>query len=148
MTEEQDTQAAHGTDEDPGAADAPQGAPLSLNDLADVGRFQFEKDTVDLPEIGGYIVCRTLSVAERDALPDLTKIDPDSGKEVPDVSVDKLAEIFAATVCEPKATLEQAKQFLPGWPATALDKVIEKFGELVGVDEEAREAAGAFPDGR
>lgn len=116
--------------------------PLSKEALADASRFQFVTDKVDLPEIGGFLVLKTLSVKERDGLPDL--VDKDGN---PDVSIPKLAAIFATAVSDPDVTQEEAEAFLPGWPATALDKVIEKFGELVGVGEdEAAKAAGAFPD--
>lgn len=115
-------------------------APLTKEALADRSRFQFKHEELELPEIGGYIVLKTLSVAERDSLPDLVDKDGE-----PDVSTPKLAAIFAAAVAEPKLTAAEAEEFLGAWPAAALDKVIEKFGELAGGEKEQSAAAGAFP---
>jgi hypothetical protein len=118
-------------------------APLTAEALADRSRFQFRHEDLDLSEyISGIVLkLKSLSVAERDALPDL--IDKDGN---PDVSVPKLAAVFAAVVEVPKVTPEQAESFLKDWPAAALDKVIEKFGEMTGTREESKAAAGTFPD--
>lgn len=117
-------------------------APLTKEALADRSRFQFRKEELELPELDGFVVLKALSVEERDELPDLTDKDGN-----PDVSIPKLAAIFAAAVAEPDVTAKEAEVWLGGWPASALDRVIEKFGEIAGNEEERSAAAGEFPGG-
>jgi len=116
-------------------------APLTKEALADRSRFQFRSEELEIPELDGYVVVKQLSVEERDNLPELTGPD---GK-TPDVSIDKLAAIFVAAVSEPKLTKDEAVAFLGAWPASALDRVIEKFGEIAGNEEERSAAAREFP---
>jgi hypothetical protein len=115
---------------------------LTKDQLADRSRYKFKDEEVDIPELGGSVLVKTLSVAERDALPDL--IDAD-GK--PDSSVSKLAQLFCAVVCDPKLTQDEAEAFLGELPATALDRVVEAFGELVGTKEAADKTVREFPQG-
>jgi hypothetical protein len=115
-------------------------APLTKEALADRSRFQFRSEELELPELDGFVVLKALSVEERDNLPDLTD---DAGN--PDVSIGKLAAIFAAAVDQPKLTAEEAEEFLGSWPASALDRVIEKFGEIAGNETERSAAAREFP---
>lgn len=125
-------------------------ASLTKEALADRSRFQFKKENLDLGEwiTGVVLELKTLSVRERDDLPDLVG---DDGQA--DVTIPKLAAVFAAVVDNAtvdgqplgRLTKEEAEGFLGQWPAEALDKVIEKFGELTGDKEEQRKAASAFP---
>lgn len=115
-------------------------APLTKEALADRSRFQFRSEELELPELDGYVVLKSLSVEERDNLPELTDKDGN-----PDVSIGKLAAIFAAAVDQPKLTPAEAEEFLGSWPATALDRVIEKFGEIAGNETERSAAAREFP---
>jgi hypothetical protein len=115
--------------------------PLATKeDLADTGKFQWKRERLELPEIGSAIMLKTLSVEERDALPELSDADGN-----PDGSIPKLAAVFAAVVETPKLTKQEAEATLRKWPAEALDKVLVEFGKLAGGEEEAREAAGTFP---
>jgi hypothetical protein len=116
---------------------------LTKEQLADKSRYQFKDQEVDIPELGGSVLVKTLSVAERDALPDLTDKD---GK--PNATVGKLAQLFVGVVCDPKLSLDEAKAFLGDLPATALDRVVEAFGELVGTKEDADKTVREFPQGK
>jgi hypothetical protein len=134
-------------------------ARLSKEALANRSRFQFQTQEVPLPELGdpdGTIAVRSLSVAQRDALPHLNVpvLDGD-GKPVldgegnpvtkPDMSVEKLAEVFAVAVVDPSLSAAEANEFLGGWPIEALDRVFEKFSELIGTSkEEQSEASTEF----
>lgn len=108
-------------------------ARLSKEQLRDKGRYQFRTGEVELPELGGSVEVRTLSVKERDALPDMTD---ENGK--PNASVGDLATVFATVVSDPKLTPDEAKQFLGDLPATALDKVNIRFAELLGTEEDKK----------
>lgn len=106
---------------------------LTKEQLKDRSRYQFKTEDVPLPELGEEdgepftVAVKTLSVAERDALPDLTD---DEGE--PDSSVPKLARLFAAVVSEPKLSVSEAEEFLGELPSTAFDRIVEAFSELVG----------------
>lgn len=107
-------------------------ARLSKDELLDTSRYKFSTEEVDLPELGGSVQLKQLSVEERDKLPSL--IDEDGR---PNASVEGLAEVWAVVVADPKLTVEEAKAFLGKLPGTALDRVIEKFGEMMETSEEA-----------
>lgn len=115
---------------------------LTKDQLADRSRYQFRDKEVDIPELGGSVLVKTLSVAERDKLPDLTD---ENGKSI--ATVEKLAELFVAVVNDPELTLDEAKAFLGDLPATAFDRVVEAFGELVGTKEDADKTVREFPQG-
>ena len=125
-------------------------ASLTKEALADRTRFQFKKEKLDLSEwiTGVVLELKTLSVKERDDLPELVDAEGNAS-----VTIDKLAAVFAAVVDnavvdgQPLGGLskEEAQGFLGAWPADALDQVIQKFGELTGDREEQRKAASAFP---
>lgn len=113
-------------------------ARLSKEQLGDRGRFKFVQEDVELPELGGSVVVRSPSVGQRDAL---ARELPDDEKEW---TIEHTAKLFAVIVVDPAVTPEEAQEFLSDWPGTALDKITEKFNELVGTKEEKREAAGDF----
>lgn len=115
---------------------------LSKDQLANASKFSFDEEVLELPEIdGGKIMLKTLSVDERDSLPDL--VNPDGSDAS---STAKLAAYFSACVKTPDVTAEEAEKFLGKWPATALDKVLKKFAEMAGATkEEQSAAAGEFP---
>lgn len=119
---------------------------LSAEDLANKTRFKFREEELELPQIGGKIVLKSLSVREREELPDpvdLSEVD-DRG-ERSQRAINSAAQVFAVIVSEPKVTVEQAEQFLGDWPADAFDAVTEAYGRMVGNKEEAAAAAAEFP---
>lgn len=124
-------------------------ARLSKEDLADRSRYKFESREVEIPELGGSVEVRTLSVEERDELPDLVKpvlrdgkpVYDDDGQQVTetDASIEKLAATWAAVVSDPKLTADEAADLLRPMPAPVLDRVIAEFGKLLGEGKEEAE---------
>lgn len=106
-------------------------ARLTKEQLADKTRYKFRKREVDLPELGGSVEVKTLSVGEREDLPDLVDAD---GK--PNAGLSEFAQVCTAVVADPALTAEEWSGFLAELPATALDRVIEAFGKLLGTNEE------------
>jgi hypothetical protein len=123
------------------------GGMLSAEQLADKTRFRFRESVLDLTDtIGGKITLKSLSVREREELPDavdLTEV-TDTGERT-QKAISSAAQVFAVIVSEPKVTVEQAEQFLGDWPAEAFDAVTAAYGQMVGNREEAKAAAGEFP---
>ncbi|RPH37044.1 MAG: hypothetical protein EHM90_00405 [Chloroflexi bacterium] len=122
---------------------------LSASQLADRSRFKFRTKVVDLPEIGGKIEIRSLTIAEREQLPTLADMkDIDDKGERTEHAVASAAETFSVIVSNPEVSAAQAKEFLGSWPAEAFDRVVEEFGELVADGkEEQRIARDEFPAG-
>lgn len=112
---------------------------LSKEALADRTRFRFKEEVLEIPELGGSIKLKSLSVEEREALPGLVDEDDESAN-----AVAKLAQVFSVIVAEPKVTPEEAEKFLGDWPAEALDRIVAKYGELTGNKEEEQAAAAEF----
>jgi len=120
---------------------------LSAEELADRTRFKFREEELEIPEIGGSIVLKTLSVREREQLPDpvdLTEVD-DLGERTRK-AIRSAAETFAVIVVEPNVTVEQAEKFLGDWPAEAFDRISEAYAKLVGNRLEADAAASEFQE--
>jgi hypothetical protein len=120
---------------------------LTKDQLADRTRFKFREQELEIPEIGGSLVLKSLSVRERELLPDpeaLGKID-DEGKRTEQALRDA-GLVFSCIVSEPEVTPEEASEFLADWPAEAFDRVTKAYGELIGTEEEARTAREEFPD--
>lgn len=105
-------------------------ARLTKEQLADKTRYRFRKQEVDLPELDGSVQVKTLSVGEREDLPDLVDAD---GKSI--AGIGELARVCAAVVVDPRLTSGEWEEFLADLPATVLDRVIEAFGELLGTNE-------------
>jgi hypothetical protein len=131
------------------AASAMQKKTLSADDLADRTRYRFREEVLEVPELGGSIVIRSLTVRQREALPsplELMEID-DEGKRT-EAAMDAAGTTFAQIIAEPKLTEEQARSFIGDWPAEAYDRVTEAYRKLVGDDEEevVQAAAAEFPE--
>lgn len=120
-------------------------ARLSKANLGDRGRFVFQQDEIELPEIPGddgepgTVLVRTPTVGTRDAL--AKKLPDDEGKWTIEEHVSLL---FATIVVDPELTKEEAAEFLADWPSSALDKIIGRWQEMIGSDEEMRDSAGEF----
>jgi hypothetical protein len=119
-------------------------ARLSKEQLGDRGRFRFNQEEVELPELQGKdddvptVLVRTPSVGQRDAL---AKQLPDNEDEW---TVEHTALLFATIVVDPDVSEEEAKEFIADWPGTALDKITAKWTEMIGSPEVMRESAGDF----
>ena len=121
---------------------------LSVDDLADRTRFRFREEVLEVPEIGGKLVLKSLSVREREMLPNPEDLEEKDDKgERTKQALHNAAEVFAVIVAEPKVTVEQAEAFLGDWPAEAFDRVTGAYGKLVGTEEEVQAAAAEFPEG-
>src|SRR4051794_4712751 len=86
--------------------------------LAERTRFKFREETLEIPEIGLSVILKSLSVRERESLPDpsdLSEVD-DKGERT-QRAIQSSAEVFAVIVAQPKVPVEQAVEFLPDWPA-------------------------------
>jgi hypothetical protein len=125
----------------------PRPGRLSLEDLADRTKFRFREETLEIPEIGGTIQLRSLSVKEREDLPnpgELAEVD-DKGERTKR-AVRAAAETFSIIVSDPKVTADQAEQFLGDWPVEAFDRITAAYAKLVGSEEEITQAADRFQD--
>lgn len=135
---------------------------LTKDDLKNRSRYHFETKDVELPEFATdpkdipTVAVKTLSVAERDELPTLTEAMLDNeGKPVLDAegnpmqklvgTIDDFAQFWSTIVSDPKMTVAETKEFFGDIPATALDKVMSRFGELVGTQEDADTKFREFP---
>lgn len=114
---------------------------LTKAQIKDRSRYQFKAEEVEIPELDGSVEVKTLSVKERDELPDL--IDED-GKA--SAGLKELAGVFAAVVSDPKVSAKEAEGFLGDLPAPALDRVIEKFGELLSDKDDQGKDVGSSSD--
>lgn len=112
---------------------------LTKEQLADATRFKFKEKVLELPELGGKVAIKSLTVGEREALPELQDAE---GK--PDASVEKLAALLAAIMAEPKMSKEELLPIMVSWPGEALDKVLIAYGEMAGTEEEAAAARKEF----
>lgn len=122
---------------------------LSADDLADRTRFRFREVVLEVPEIGGNLTLKSLSVREREMLPDPTELlEVDDLGERTQAAIKNAAQVFSVIVAEPRVSAEVAEQFLGDWPAEAFDRVTAAYGELVGSNEEVDLAAKEFPDER
>lgn len=110
---------------------------LSKEQLKDKTRYQFKAKEVDIPELGGSVKIKTLSVRERNELPELVEIDSE-GRVKSIATVEDLAKTFATLVSEPKLTVDEAKEVVGDLPAPAYDRVQQKFAELLGTEDDKK----------
>lgn len=119
-------------------------ARLSKTQIGDRGRFQFKQEDVPLPELSedpenpDTILVRVPSLKQRDEMSDNL---PDN---VTDWHVDDAATLASVLVADPKLSVSEWKEFIGEWPGTAFDRIVRKFAELTGTQEEMRQAAGDF----
>lgn len=114
-------------------------ARLTLAELKDTSRYTFEGADVECPELGGSVYVKALSVGERDELPELVD---ENGK--PDVSIDDMADMLAQIVADPKMSKEDAHSIIRPLPATAYDRIVLQFYELLGSKEDRDKKAREF----
>jgi hypothetical protein len=112
---------------------------LTEEEIADTSRYQFAEEELYLPELGGSIVIRPMTVEQRQKLPSMRDED---GNFKPTLKT--MAASFAALVVNPKLTPEKAEKFIGKLPTTAYDAVQMKLAELIGSTEEARATRKEF----
>ncbi len=119
-------------------------ARLSKAQVGDRGRFKFKQVDVPLPELSedpddpDTILVRVPSLKQRDELSDKLPDDPTEWH------TEDAAQLASVLVQDPKLSKDEWKEFLGDWPGTAFDRIVQKFAELVGTQEDMRQAAGDF----
>lgn len=127
---------------DPGPREQQPDLPIATaEDLRNTAKFRFKTETLPIPEVGVSLVLRSLSIRQREDLPD---IDPEADVTTEE-TIAKLAETFSIIVHQPKVTAEEAQVFLGDWPAEALDRLMVAYVQMQGSKEEEAVAYGAFP---
>ncbi len=101
------------------------------------GQITFAEQDVDLPELGGTVRVRALSVGRRARL---RKGLIDGAGNITDLGEFEI-RMFVAGMCEPKVTREQALIWKEQWPGGMWDRVIRGITEVGGADPDAIEAA-------
>lgn len=121
------------------AIEKPKAKILTEEEIADTSRYQFAEEELYLPELGGSIVVRPMTVEQRQELPSMRDED---GNFKP--TLKSMAAGFASIVVNPKLTPEKAEKFVGKLPTTAYDAVQLKLAELIGSTEEARATRKEF----
>jgi hypothetical protein len=109
---------------------------LTKEELADTSRYRLYEEELELPELDGTVLVRTLSVGKRRELKPIF-VDGKPTKE-------GMAAQLAALVVDPVLTQEEAEAIIDRFPTTAYDKVQNKFAELLGTEEERRDTVQEF----
>lgn len=112
---------------------------LTAEEIADTSRYKLEPETLPLPEIGGAVRVKPMTVEQRLALPSMRD---DEGNWAP--TLDAMAASFASVLIEPELTPKQAEKFIGKLPTTAYDAVQLKIAEMVGSIEEERATRKEF----
>lgn len=128
-------------------------ARLSKAQIGDRGRFQFKQEEVPLPELSSGKSLEELESNEEDAdtvlvrVPSLKQRD-EMSRELDDDptkwNVDDAALLASVMVVDPKLSRTEWAEFIGDWPGPAFDRILDKFTELIGTQEDMRQAAGDF----
>jgi hypothetical protein len=121
---------------------------LSAADLADKTRFQFRESVLDLPELGGSITLKTLSVREREVLraPIEEAQERNESGDPTEAAIKSAGKVFSTITVDPKVTPDEAAAFIGDWPVEAFDRVTEAYAELIGSREEEKAAYAEFQE--
>jgi hypothetical protein len=113
---------------------------LTAEALRDKARFTFEESALEIPELGGKVGLRALSVGQRKRL---TAQYPDSVKNW---KLEHTAMGLAAYVQHPQMTIKEWTETIAPWPALALDRLQNEIRSLSDIDEKEEAAAAMeFP---
>lgn len=121
------------------AIEKPELPILTPEQIADTSRYKLEPETLPLPEIGGAVRVKPMTVGQRLSLPSMRD---DDGNWAP--TLEAMAASFASVLFEPELTPKQAEKFLGKLPTTAYDAVQLKIAEMVGSIEEERATRKEF----
>lgn len=94
--------------------------------------FTFKEAEVDYEELGGSILVRELAAGRRAKL---LKGLLDEDGQVKDV-MEFQCRMFSAATIEPELKTTEVRKFLPKWPASKADKVLDVAGKLGGDKKE------------
>jgi hypothetical protein len=108
-----------------------------LNESASV--FTFKEEEVTIEELGGTILVRELAAGRRAKL---LKGLLDEDGNVRDV-MEFQCRMFAAACIDPQMKTAEVRKFLPNWPSSKADLVLDVAGKLGGnkKEEEAKREA-------
>jgi hypothetical protein len=113
---------------------------LTADALREKARFTFEEDILEIPELGGKLKIRALSVGQRRSLMARYPDDPKNWE------LKHTAMGLAAYVTQPTMNEKEWVEAITPWPAAALDKLQDKIRALGTVsEEEEATAATEFP---
>jgi len=119
---------------------------LTAEELADRTRFRFREKVLDIPELGGEITLKTLSVREREIL--RAPVEEAAGKtdegDPTEAAIEAAAKVFSLIVLEPNVTEEEATGFLGDWPVEAFDRITDAYADLIGSREDEKAAYAEF----
>lgn len=133
-------------DDSTATAETEGGGFLTKEQLQDRARFNFKESTLEIPELGGKVKIRALSVGQRNSLAEelpKTEVLPDgtvktSGKW----TLKHTAMGLEKYVSEPTMSLDDWTATIKPWPAMALDRLQAKIRELVNLTPEEEASAG------
>ncbi len=114
----------------------PRLTPEQLAESADRS-FTLKEEDVELEQLGGTVLLRELTTGRRAKL--LKGITDENGN-VSD-AMEFQCRLFAAACIEPPIATKEVRRFLPKWPATEADRVLDAIGRLGG--DKKKEAADA-----
>jgi hypothetical protein len=108
-------------------------------------KFAFREKEVELPDLGGSILLRSLSVAQAGALFEKL-VDPATGKPKEDVGLlDLSVSLLTATCVDPALSADDAKGLVEAMPVVEWGPILEEMRTLAGMGDDAQaetEAAG------
>jgi hypothetical protein len=110
---------------------------LTKEQLADTSRYKLREEELELPELGGSVLVKSVTVGKRRELPSMRDEDGNPTKE-------GQAAWFSTVIVDPPLTPDEVEGFIDDLPAMAFDRVNIKVAELVGTEEERRDTVQEF----
>jgi hypothetical protein len=115
---------------------------LTKEQLQDRTRFNFKESTLRIPELGGKVKIRALSVGQRYSLANRLP-NEDNGEKW---TLKHTAMGLELYVSDPTMSLDDWTETIKRWPASALDRLQAEIRSLVNLTPEEEASAGMeFP---
>lgn len=112
-------------------------ARLTKEEFLDRERYTFETEEVDLPELGGSVEVKALNNKDRNEFVRLA----DKAEKAKNREAIKLAsEALAIAISDPPLSAEEIEAVLGDQPATASDRILREFMELIAPDEDEEDS--------
>jgi hypothetical protein len=109
---------------------------LTKEQLQDRARFTFEERPLEIPELGGKVLLRALSVAERNRLSNQL---PDDAKNW---QLKHTALSLSTYVKSVEMSLDDWTETIKPWPAQALDRINQEITKIINISIEEENSAG------